>query len=304
MSFTASQAATLAHRVPYRSLLVQDPTADQLFGVMPWVRIQERSVEITALALSDAGHSGEGRWDSSGAAREDDSPTTVMGKEFALKRAVRHVLIDRRAVDAEGGPDVQVEAQVRLNREVLVNTLGDGIVNGDSSGGSGPEFDGLAKLAEDASQRVYCGGGLSFAKIDDLLGKIQVNGGRPHYLVGNNELLTAYTDLWTTANAAPPSTFDPLTGIELPAYRGIPLLRCDHVATQSGTPLKTSLFALCLGEGLGLAMAAPTSTGELGYVVKTWEDTGNGRLHVESSWTCVLVLYRYTALAQLYDIDL
>lgn len=309
MPFTTTDAAALSHGVPTRWLYFQDPTADQFFRVIPWQAVQEQELIVAAVLVAAAGGTtpGFGVWDSDGIALSDDAPTPMAAPpEFGFKRAVRHLKINSRAVEAYGGAGVQVEAQINFNREILVRTLSDTVFSGPAASDA---FEGLFSLVH-ANQTVDADTfgtppvALTFPMLDDLLERITANGGRPDYLVGNKDFLSAYRQLYTSpATAAnPPSTVhDSRTGLTLPSYAGIPILRSDYIQNTGAGDKQTTVYAVCLGQGIGVTMLHPTGVGELGYDVRQWNDDTNSQLHIESSWTCSMAVYRRNAVAKLIN---
>lgn len=245
MAFDITDAAALSHRVPTRSLYLQDPTADQLFPALPWHGISQQELSVAA---------------------------------------------------------VQVAAQVEFNRQILLRTLGDAVINGTDAADS---FVGMQAVAPttpvliDASQRLAVVSALTFPDLDNLIAMITEHGGRPDYLVGNARFHKTYSRLYTTPTAknAPPSVVDSRSGRRLPSYAGVPILRCDYITTDMAD--QTSVFAFCVGKGVGLSLIHPEGVGERGYEVRHWYDDKDSQLNIASSWTCSLALYRRTAIAAL-----
>lgn len=121
------------------------------------------------------------------------------------------------------------------------------------------EFDGLEKLVTTGQTRSSTGSNgdaLDLAILDELIDAVKVGSGQPVFLM-NAALRRKFKTLMRAAGGN--DMMDLASGVRVPEYNGIPILRNDNIASDeskgSGSTL-SSVYLTVLGEDEGVYMGA------------------------------------------------
>lgn len=120
------------------------------------------------------------------------------------------------------------------------------------------EFDGLKKLVTPGQTRSSTGGSgdaLSLGILDELIDSVKIGNGMPVFLM-NAKLRRKFKDLLRAGGGV--DMMELASGIKVPEYAGIPILRNDYIASNEVKTVSTlsSVYLCVLGEDEGVYMGA------------------------------------------------
>lgn len=225
-------------------------TADQLFGLVPFIPVNGRTYRYNREATL-------------GTATFVDTDDTITNDSATfdeitedLKRLIGDTDVDDFLQRTHSDTTDQASTQIAKKAKTIGRTYADKLINGDESGNP-KEFNGLIKLCP-AGQSFLVdtnGAPLAFDHLDQLMDLVKIGG--QLLFVMNSRTRRAYVNLVRNLNGTQPEAVN-MPGIVGPmtAYRGIPILRNDYIPIDqtagSGTAL-TTVFLVALDEDEGLA---------------------------------------------------
>ena len=305
-SITTAQAESFSiGSIPGRYYLDQRPT-DQLYDILPFVPIEGHELVLNVVDATGATLPGLADFadaETAGAAIDSTMPT-ITTRTFALKRVSAEMPVDSVIPGRYGSHRDILQGLLNLKVEAVRDHCRYLIARGDSSVNA-EEFDGLARLASVYSQEVTAnngaGGTVLAGELEQLLTLLNP---RPtnenvyfvmHALAYEHLVRNNYTDFEFVNHA--------LLG-QIPSFAGIPVLIDNYLPVdEAPTSTGTSIYAVCIGEDMGLCGIFPSAVqgGEIqvrGPVVK--ESTDTMWYHV--SWDVALACYNTGAIARLNQV--
>ena len=279
MPLNKAQSEQLSKPSFIQGLISKGLTVDQLLPVLGMTGVDGYAVEFPVFDLANMGTAG---FIAAGAAPAQDSATPDSPNEkFYLYRMAGEFVEYSYYASAFSANNDQTKLQIEAKQTVMLEKLGNKVITGDNATHS-EEIDGLVELLPSgnvvgANDDAADGGALGLGDIDRMISNISINHGQPQYLVGNKTVLEQFMGLMRTAGWQPDYRMVPQLGIEVPCYRRIPFLRCDHIPSTytkgSGTNL-TYLFGLVTGWKRGLTLIVPEGRQEDPFEVHQFRKDG------------------------------
>lgn len=306
-SITTSEAANLSISAVRGRYYVNFRPTDHLFDILPFVTVEGHELKLSTVpsgsVASDPGLSQYATATTAGGSLNSTMPT-VTALTFAVERMTAELPINSAIPGVYGSHADITQALVELKVNAVRDLYKKLLARGDST--TAGEFDGLKKLASDYTQELGAnasnanGGTVQAGEIEELLTMLDprspsqncylvMNARAYKHLVKNN-----YTDVEYV-------THEVLGTI--PAIAGVPILIDNYLPLDetkgSGTDL-TSIYAVMLGEDIGLAGITAASAGGdpiqvRGPVVKE----GSDLMWYHVSWDAGLACYNKGAIARL-----
>jgi len=296
-SVTLAESAKLAQDELVRGLIENVVTVNQMFQLIPFQGIDGNALSYNREnALGDVDVEGVGDTIGAKAAATftnvTSSLTTIVGdaEVNGLVQATRSSDNDQAAIQIAS----KAKSAGRKYQDMLIN--GTGAAN---------QFNGLINLC-DASQKVATGtngGPLSFAFLDELIDLVTDKDGEVDYIVMNSRTVRSYLALLRTLGGASIGDVVELpSGKQVPAYRGVPILRNDWIPinqTKGSGSNQTTIFAGTFDDGSQTHGIAGLSAREaFGLSVVDVGEHQDRDEHIwRVRWYCGLALYSLKGLA-------
>ena len=247
---TLAESAKLTQDMLLAGVIEQIVEVNPLFELFPFMEIEGNALAYNReKVIGDVQFLGVGGTITAKAPAEFDkvtsSLTTLIGDAEinGLIQATRSNYTDQKAI------------QVASKAKSLGRKYQDSMINGD---GTGNAFKGLLSLLP-TSQLVNSGANganLTFELLDELIDKVKDKDGAADFIMLPARTLRKYYALLRGLGGA--SIGDVITlpsGRQIPAYRGIPLLRNDWIPTNqtkgTATGICTTIFAGTFDDGSG-----------------------------------------------------
>ena len=249
MPFGETNAAAIAVPKQNPGILHAAPTLDELAPLL-----RRSAVDGAGLKFAEAGQggatAGTAQWIQAGAAITVDVAEPA-SRTVPFRRVLGEFDMPMVYEGALAYPQTQFEAHVEFKKFLIGQEIGQALIYGNEPAISppppAPEPDGLYRLCKDFGQSTdLAGASLTLTDLDDLL--TSVSGLPADYLVMNADTLAFVSGLYHNNALAPmaaPTVFDQRTARHRMAFRGVPILRDDHIQTATPTPT-TEVFAVSM----------------------------------------------------------
>ncbi len=237
-SVTKAQALLLSHPQVLGAYLVNN-NSDQLLPRVPKVMVRGDSLQCTEVdTLATASFI-----DSGGNA--DASATTYdsTARKFELRRIAAKVEVTGDIAQNVSMINDVFEQQIQEKMIAMWNTVGEKLIYGDNVT---DEPAGLETLVE-AAQTISAAGALTLAHLDSMIEALYPwDGGTPRAFVMNRGQYSAFTALCHASGFTPQVKPDPILGLPVACYMGVPVLVSDFI-TDTETATTTSVYLTILG---------------------------------------------------------
>lgn len=309
-SVTLAESAKLAQDELVAGVIENVITVNRMFDILPFDGIDGNSLAYNREnALGGAGVSGVGTVISTGAvdpisgANNAKDAATFTSVNANLTRIIADAEVDNLIqVTRSGDGNDQRATQVGSKAKKVGRIYQHMLINGS---GAGNQFNGLINLVAAGQTRTAAPNGeaLSFAILDFLLRTVVDKDGQVDYLTMHGRTLDSYLELLRgLGGAGIGETVTLPSQAEVPAYRGVPILRNDFVPidqTQGTETAATTVFAGTLDDGSrshGIAgITAEQAAGIQVREVGEAEDKDESITRVV--WYCGLALFSEKGLA-------
>jgi hypothetical protein len=309
-SVTLAESAKLAQDQLVAGIIEQIVTVNQMFELLPFDGIDGNSLKYNREnALGNAVVLGVGALIASGGANPIDastdgtaaatftsvtsSLTTILGDAF-----VNNLIQTTRSGDGNDQKAVQVASKAKHVGRIYQHML----INGT---GASDQFNGLINLTA-SGQKVDTGvngGALSFAFLDALFSLVKDKDGEVDYCAMNIRTVNSYLALLRGLGGASVNEVVALpSGKQVPAYRGVPILRNDYIPinqTKGGGSDQTTIFAGTFDDGSrSNGIAGLTAMEDAGIqVVEVGESETRDENITRTRWYAGLALFSELGLA-------
>lgn len=258
MALTNSQAQLLSEEALLSGLVENDPKRIQLARRLPFFAMAGDRLAVPRVTNANLGTA---IWDAGGSAVSDTSAIpSDPNVTFPLKLLVTSFKVNTTAEADLSNVNDQVEVQTVAAVKRLYYKFWETFNTGDNSANP-QEFDGVRRLVasgQTITARDGAGGIPALRELDQLIGKITTNGGRPHVLYTSRKGAEAIRRAHFKA-AVTPEMIDmriedadgSTRTMPVLAWDGIPILVDDQVPNNETSNNYTSIYALVLGtEGI------------------------------------------------------
>ena len=258
MPLTKPQALLLSDDAQLGKLVENEPRRIQLAQMLPFYPVAGDRITVPRVTNANLGSA---IWDTGGAAISDTPAIpTDPNASFSLKLLVSAFKVNGTAEYDMLDTRIQVSVQVVGAVKRLYYKFWETVNLGDASANP-QEFEGLRRLVttgQTLTARGGAGGIPALRELDQLVGLITANGGRPHVLYTSRKGAEAIRRAYYRAQIAPEtvrlSVEDAGGGtrsVDVLAFDGIPVIVDDQVPSNETANNYTSIYALVLGtEGL------------------------------------------------------
>lgn len=308
MPLSNTSALLLSDQALLKALVEDDPKRIQLAKRMEFHPIAGNRLSVPRVTNASLGTA---VWDGGGTSISDTSATpTNPNASFPLKLLVSAFKANFTAEFDMSDQVDQIEVQTIAAVTRVYYKFWETVNIGDNSARP-EEFDGLRRLVttgQTLTARGGAGGIPALRELDQLLGLIRTNGGRPHVLYTSRKGLEAIKRAHYRAQVAPETILTSVPGaggepvmVRVPAFEGIPILVDDLVPSDETANGYTSIYALVLGkEGLYGVVPAGYETRMI-RAEKTLVD-GFGQESWVVWWPVGLALEAATGVARLQQV--
>lgn len=298
-STTLVESAKLSLNQLLPGLIENIVTVDQSFQYMPFELLNGNAHQYTReLTLGDVQTAAVGDTITAKAAATHTSVTTALTTIIGDSE-VNGLIQNTRSNYAD-----QTETQIRSKLKSAGRTYSNLMINGDT-GSDATEFDGLLTLLPVAQTVTASTNGdvLSFAKLDEVISLVKSKDGRVDAFIMNIREINAYLNLLRGLGGA--SILEVVTlpsGEQVPAYRGIPILRNDYMPVnqvQGASSDASTILAVNFDDGSGqVGIAGLTSANNMGLNVKyIGEHQSRDESIYRVTWYCSMMLPSNLAIA-------
>lgn len=258
MPLTNTQALLLSDDAQLGRLVENEPRRIQMAQMLPFFPVAGDRITIPRVTNANLGTA---IWDAGGTAISDTPAIpTDPNASFSLKLLVSSFKINGTAEYDMLDTRIQVTAQVVGAVKRLYYKFWETVSLGDNSLNP-QEFDGLRRLVtsgQTLTARGGAGGIPALRELDQLVGLITANGGRPHVLYTSRKGAEAIRRAYYRAQISPETVRltvedggDGSRTLDVLAFDGIPVVVDDQVPSNETSSNYTSIYALVLGrEGL------------------------------------------------------
>lgn len=281
MALTNAQAQLLSTEALLAGLVENDPKRIQLARRLPFFALSGDRLAVPRVTNANLGTA---IWDAGGSAISDtpavpDDPNV----SFPLKLLVTSFKMNYTAEEDMSNVNDQVEVQTVAAVTRLYYKFWETFNTGNNSANP-QEFDGVQRLVpsgQTITARDGAGGIPALRELDQLIGKITTNGGRPHVLYTSRKGAEAIRRAHFKA-AVTPEMIDmriedsdgSTRTMPVLAWDGIPILVDDQVPSNETSNNYTSIYALVLGRE-GIYGVIPE--GFQGRMIKAQRVLGDGK---------------------------
>lgn len=304
-SVTLPQSALLSQNQLIAGVIANIVTVNRMFELIPFDGIEGNALAYDReLALADIQTSGVD------AAITAKNPATFTQVTSSLTTIIGDAEVNGLIQATRSNINNQRAVQVASKAKTAGRKFQDMFINGD---GTGDTFTGLSALV-DSSQVVVAaadvgnGAVLAFSDLDALLDSIKDKDGEVDYLAMNARTIRSYFALLRALGGANIDQVVTLpSGTQVPAYRGVPILRNDWIPinqTKGSSSTTTTVFAGTFDDGsrkYGIAgLTAETEAGI--HVVDVGESEFKDNTITRVKWYCGLANFSVLGLAALKGI--
>lgn len=305
-SVTLTESAKLTQNQLVAGVIENIVTVNKMFELLPFDGIEGNALAYNReLALGDIQVAGIDTTITAKApatfTQVTSSLTTIIGdaEVNGLIQATRSNITSQRAV------------QIQSKAKTCGRKFQDMLINGD---GTNDTFTGLLALV-DAGQTIPAGGtagtaaALSFADMDNLMDLVKDKDGEVDYFQMNARTIRSYFALLRALGGANIDQVVTLpSGTQVPAYRGVPILRNDWIPltqTVGGTTTCTTVLAGTLDDGSRThGIAGLTAEMEAGiHIVDVGESEFKDNTITRVKWYCGLANFSLLGLAALTGVN-
>ncbi len=240
-SVTKTQALLLSHPQVLGAYIGTNQS-DQLLPRIPKMMVRGDSLQCTDVdVLATAGFISSG-------GNADDSATTydTTARQFDLRRIAAKVEVTGDIAQNVSMINDVFEQQIQEKMVSIWNAVGNKLIYGD---GTDPDPVGLQTLAsENPGGGVDAGSTpLALSMLDALIELVTPwDGGQPRAFVMNKGQYSAFADACHTAGFTPPIGPDPVLGLPVVHYMGIPVLVTDFILNDENTD-HSSVYLVHMG---------------------------------------------------------
>ena len=296
-ALTLAQSAALTQDMLLAGVIETLVTTDQFFSIMPFMEIEGNSLAYNReLAMGDSQFATVGTTITAKAA------ATFTPATSALTKIIGDAEVDEFIQSTRSNYSDQKATQIASKAKSVARTYANTLINGDGTSNS---FAGLLSLAA-AGQTLNVGdngAALSFDILDELIDTVKDKDGVVDYMLMNSRTLRSYNALLRALGGASISDVVTLpSGVQVPAYRGVPILKNDWIpinqtkGTTVGTT--TTIMAGTFDDGSGkIGISGLTAMGSAGIRV---QDVGISETKDES----ITRVKWYTGLANFSQLGL
>lgn len=296
-SLTLAQSAALTQDMLLAGVIETLVTTDQFFSILPFMEIEGNSLAYNReLAMGDSQFATVGTTITAKAA------ATFTPATSALTKIIGDAEVDEFIQSTRSNYSDQKATQIASKAKSVARTYANTLINGDGTSNS---FAGLLSLAA-AGQTLNVGdngAALSFDILDELIDTVKDKDGVVDYMLMNSRTLRSYNALLRALGGASISDVVTLpSGVQVPAYRGVPILKNDWIpinqtkGTTVGTT--TTIMAGTFDDGSGkIGISGLTAMGSAGIRV---QDVGISETKDES----ITRVKWYTGLANFSQLGL
>lgn len=303
-SVTLAESAKLALNDLAAGVIENVITVNRMFDVMPFDAIDGNALAYNrenALGAAAAAGVGSDLNASSGATYK--AAATFSQVTASLTKIIGDAEMDNliQATRSGDGND-QLAIQIASKAKAVGREYQRQVINGS---GSGNEFTGLLGLCANAQKVASAtdGQNLSFDILDELMDLVVDKDGQVDYFLMHARTLRSYFALLRGLGGA--SIGDVVTlpsGVQVPAYRGVPIFRNDYIPTnqtQGAASTATTVFAGTLDDGSrSYGIAGLTAANAAGIqVVDVGEKENADESITRIRWYCGLALFSEKGLA-------
>jgi HK97 family phage major capsid protein len=259
MPLLKDEADKLSNDMLRQGVIENIITSDEVFALLPFIPISgkayvyNREASLGTAAFVDVNE------------EITESASTFTKVTETLRRIIGDVDVDDFLQTQESDTTDQSAVQIGTKSKVVGRSFANKLINGDSTGTAGKEFDGLLNLmpAGQMADTGDNGGALSFDFLDEMIDLVKVGGQRVYIMPSRT--LRAYIQLVRALGGTNPEhlTVEGITG-PIPSYRGIPILKNDWIPvnqTKGTGSDQTTIFLAALDEAEGLAGLMSDSQG-------------------------------------------
>lgn len=269
-SITLAESAKLTQNKLLAGVIENIVTVDQMYQYLPFMDVEGNALQYSREnALGDVQTLAVG---SSITANSAASFTTVTtGLTTIIGDAYVNGLIQQTRSNYTDQTQVQIGSKVKS----IGRTYSSLVVNGDSSSDA-TQFDGILALLP-AGQTVAAdatdGDVLTFEKLDQLMSLVKSKDGRVDAFIMNDREIRKVMKLYRSLGGASINEVAQLpSGENVPAYRGVPILRNDYVPvdqTVGGSSDGTTVLAVNFDDGSGkVGISGLNAMGNSGINIK------------------------------------
>ena len=296
-SVTLAESAKLSQDDLVAGVIENDITVNRIFEVLPF-----EGIEGNALAYNRENVLGDVQ-----VAGVDATITAKAAATFTQVTSTLTTIIGDAEVNGlieatRSNITSQTATQIGSKAKSVGRKYQDMLINGT---GAGDQFDGLINLCA-AGQTVDTGvdgSALSFAIMDELIDTVTAKDGQVDFFQMNARTIRSFMELLRGLGGA--SIGDVVTlpsGVQVPAYRGVPIFRNDWIPinqTKGTSTNTTTIFAGCLDDGsrtVGLAGLTASRSAGINVVDVGESETKDNRIW-RVKWYSGLALFSEKALA-------
>ena len=177
----------------------------------------------------------------------DDTATSYQAtaRKFEFRRVAGKVRVPGDVAQNVSMINDVFEQQIQAKMLAMWKAVSTYVIYGDDTD---PEPAGLQTLAsENSSSWSAAGGALTLALLDEMIERMSPwDGGQPRAFVMNKGRYRAFAGLCHAAGFTPPFQPDPILGLPVAHYMGVPVLASDFITDTENTD-KTSVYLVHLG---------------------------------------------------------
>lgn len=300
-SVTLAESAKLAQDDLVAGVIGNVITVNEMYDLLPF-----DSIDGNSLAYNRENVLGDVQMAGVGTTITAKNPATFTKVNSGLTTIIGDAEVNGliQATRSGDGND-QTATQVASKAKSCGRKYQDQMINGD---GTGDNITGMLGLVA-ASQTINAGNGaanganLSFEDLDALIDLVTDKDGQVDYLMMNGRTRRAYLALLRgLGGTSPADIYTMPSGRQVPAYRGIPILRNDWIPitqTRGTATNATSVFAGTLDDGSRThGLAGLTAAREAGMKIKyVGEKEDADETITRVVWYCGLALFSEKGLA-------
>ncbi|NUN50366.1 MAG: hypothetical protein HUU15_16255 [Candidatus Brocadiae bacterium] len=308
MPLSNTQASLLSDEQLLSNLVENEPKRIQFALRFPFYAIGGDRLTVPRVTAANLGTA---VWDEGGSAISDTSAVpSSPNVTFPLKLVATSFKVNDTAEALMSSVNDQVETQSVAAIKRLYYKFW-GTFNTGNSSLNPEEFDGLRQLVSSGqtlTARDGAGGIPSLRELDQLVGKITANGGRPHVLYTSRKGAESIRRAYYRAGITPEmkaTTSEDVDGSrrEIPglAFDGIPVVVDDLVPNDEGSGSQTSIYALVVGRE-GLYGVIPRGFGGRMFRIQAGDVDGKGQRSWVVSWPVSVALESQSGVARLQKV--
>ncbi|MCE9583169.1 MAG: phage major capsid protein [Planctomycetes bacterium] len=258
MPLTNTQALLLSNDALLAGLVENDPKRIQLSRRLPFYALAGDRLTVPRVTNANLGTA---LWDAGGTALSDTPAVpNDPNVSFSLKLLATSFKVNYTAEYDMSNVNDQVEVQTVAAVKRLYYKFWETFNTGDNSVNV-QEFDGLRRLVvsgQTLTARDGAGGIPALRELDQLIGKITTNGGRPHVFYTSRKGAEAIRRAYYREQVTPETVLMQVEDadgasrtVSALAFDGIPVVVDDQVPNNETSNSYTSIYALVLGrEGI------------------------------------------------------